>query len=124
MPRLHKIDYHHPESLKPVRLLAECYLSLGKGEQAARHYERIMTEHADELTSTDLRKAACCYWLQDERERCFKCLQRAEELFNEEEEGIPFAQVLTADLQLLKRLSTHEEELTYFNDAYHRSKRK
>ena len=124
LPRLHKIDYHHPESLKAVRLLAECNLFLGKGEQAARYYERIMTEHTDELTSLDLRNAACCYWLIGERKHCFKCLRQAEDLFNEKEERCSFAAALSAELELLHRISAKREELSYFYDAYCRSKKK
>ena len=123
LPRLHKIDYHHPESLKSLRLLAECNLFLGKGEHAARYYERMMTEHADELTSHDLRNAACCYWLMGERERCFKCLRRAEGVFDGEEERCSFVAALSAELELLQRISAHKTEVTYFYDAYCRYKK-
>ena len=124
LPRLHKIDYHHPESLKSVRMLGECNFSLGRGEQAVRYYERMMTEHVDELTSQDLRNTACSYWLMGERDRCFKCLQRAEAMFDEESERCTFAAALSTQLELLQQFSAHKEELTYFYDAYCRYKKR
>ena len=107
-----------------MRLLAECNFSLGRGEQAARYYERMMTEHADELTSQDLRNVACSYWLIGERERCFKCLRRAEDLFDGEEDRCTFAAALSTQLGLLQKFSAHKEELTYFYDAYCRYKKR
>ena len=124
LPRLHKLDYHRPESLKVTRMLAECNLLLGRSEQATRNYERIVAEHADELSSLDMRNAACCYWLMGNRERCFKCLQRAEELFAEKEERQSFAAAFSCEMELLDRLSGNPQEVTYLYDAYCRYKRK
>ena len=123
LPRLHKIDYHHPESLKAVRLLAECNLFSSKCEQATRYYERMMSEHADELTSHDWRHAAYAYWLQGERKRCHECLQRAEALHLEDDDTPSFADVVHRDSRLLISLGAHREDMAYFYDAYCRSKR-
>lgn len=124
LPRLHKLEYHHPESLKVVRELAECNLFLGRGEQAVRYYERIMAEHADELTAMDMRNAVGGYLLVGNRERCFKCLLRAEELFDEAAEGESFASVFSSDLAFFRRIVSNKEELVYLNDAYCRYKKR
>ena len=124
MPRLHKLDYHRPESLKVGRMLAESSLQLGKCEQSARYYERIATEHADELSSLDMRNAACNHWLMGNREQSFRCLLRAEELFAEKEERQSFAAALTSEMELLDRLSGTPKEVTYLYDAYCRYKKK
>ena len=123
LPRLHKIDYHHPESLKTVRLLAECNLFSCKFGQATRYYERMMSEHTGELTSHDWRHAAYTYWLQGERKRCFECLQRAEALHLEDEYTPSFADVVHKESHMLISLGAHKEDITYFYDAYCRSKR-
>ena len=134
LPRLHKIDYHHPESLKSVRLLAECCFMSEQGVQATKYYERMMTEHADELTATDWKHAAYNYWLQGQRDDCFRCLTRAEELhsreacdeepYDEEQYAAPpaFADAVYSDSRLLQSLGARKEELDYLYDAYHRYK--
>ena len=124
LPRLHKIDYHHPESVKPVRLLAECNLFIRRGEQAARYYERMMADHADELVPADWRYAAYNYWLQGERDRCFQCLQRAEALHVEDDDTPSFATVVHSELRMLLSLGASKETTTYFYDAYCRSKKR
>ena len=129
LPRLHKIDYHHPESLKSVRLLAECCFMSEQGVQATKYYERMMTEHADELTATDWKHAAYNYWLQGQRDDCFRCMSRAEELqssepYDEEFYAAPptFADAIYSDSRLLQSLGARKEELDYLYDAYHRYK--
>lgn len=124
LPRLHKIDYHHPESLKTVRLLAECNLFLGKSGQASRYYERMVSEHADELSSADWRHAAYAHWLMGERARCFAYLQRAEALFVEDDEVPSFAKVLSSELRLLVPFGVSKEDLPYIYDACHYAKRR
>ena len=39
LPRLHKIDYHHPESLKSLRLLAECCFMSEQSRQVLRAHD-------------------------------------------------------------------------------------
>ena len=128
LPRLHKLTYHHPESLKPLRLLAECHFLTGKHEQATRHYERMMAVHATAMTSTDWLHAAYNYWLQGQQPDCYRCMQRAEELYapTEDEQGDlpPFADVIVNDTRiLLPSLGTHSKDLTYLYDAFTRSKK-
>lgn len=124
LPRLHKIDYHHPESLKAVRLLAECNFMNGQGRQAAKYYERMMAEHADEMTSADWKLAAYNYWLLGQRTDSFRSMSRAEELHGKEENtdetyaAPTFADVVCADSRLLASLGAHEEEVGYLYDAY------
>ena len=127
----YKIDYHHPEALKSVRLLAECNFLIGRPEQAARYYERMLTEHADELTATDWRHAAYNYWLWGKRDDCFRCMARAEELqpmepYDEElyASAPKFADVLYADSRMLHALGARKEDLPYLYDAYCRSRKK
>lgn len=127
LPRLYKIDYHHPESLRSLRLLAECCFMSGLLMQAAKYYGRMMTEHFDELTFTDWKLAAYNYWLQGLRDECFRCMHRAEELHSQEpydEEcyasAPTFADVICSDLRLLEALGADAEELAYLYDAYHR----
>ena len=126
LPRLHKIDYHHPESLKSLRLLAECNLMSEQGTQAAKYYERMMAQHAAELASDDWKYAAYTYWLLGKRDECFRCMRRAEELY-EPEASIgkewEFAEVIHRDSRLLASLGARNEELGYLYDAYHRAKR-
>lgn len=131
LPRLHKLDYHHPEALKSLRLLAECCFMSEQGTQATKYYERMMAEHADELTSTDWKHAAYNYWLQGQRDDCFRCMRRAEELhvqepYDEELYTMPpaFADVLYSDTRLLQSLGARKEESIYLHDAYYRTKRR
>ena len=136
LPRLHKLDYHHPEALKSLRLLAECHFMSEQRTQAVKYYERMMAEHADALTSTDWLHAAYNYWLMGHRADCFRNLRRAEELYVQEPsieevygeevygEAPSFADILYSDSRLLEALGARRDELTYFYDAYHRSKRK
>ena len=131
IPRLHKIDYHHPESLKSLRLLAECYFMSEQGAQAIKYYERMVADHADELTSTDWKHIAYNYWLQNRRTECFRCLRRAEELQGQEpyDEELyasapSFADVVYSDSKLLQSLGMRQEELNYLYDAYHRAKKR
>ena len=130
LPRLHKIDYHHPESLKSLRLLAECSFMSEQSAQAAKYYERMMTEHTAELTSTDWLHAAYNYWLLMRRDECFRCMRRAEDLlaqepYDDEFSASPpsFADVVRHDSRLLLSLGARKEELDYLYDAYHRAKR-
>ena len=130
LPRLHKIDYHHPESLKSLRLLAECSFMSEQGKQAAKYYERMMTEHTQELTSTDWLHAAYNYWLLVRRDDCFRCMRRAEELLAQEPyddefsaSAPSFADVVCSDSRLLQSLGARKEELDYLYDAYLRAKR-
>ena len=131
LPRLHKIDYHHPESLKSLRLLAECSFMSEQGTQAAKYYERMMAEHATEMGSDDWKHAAYNYWLLGNRHECFRCLSRAEELHGQEPESSDeeafatpsFADVVCSDSRLLQSLGVRKEELDYLYDAYHRTKR-
>ena len=130
LPRLHKIDYHHPESLKSLRLLAECSFMSEQGKQAAKYYERMMTEHTQELTSTDWLHAAYNYWLLVRRDDCFRCMRRAEELLAQEPyddefsaSAPSFADVVCGDSRLLQSLGARKEELDYLYDAYLRTKR-
>ena len=122
LPHLHKIDYHHPESVKNVRLLAECNFFLGKHKQSARFYERMMADCIEEIIPADLHYAACNYWLLGERERCFNCLQRAEELYGEVEDGSSFTADFLSDMEVLERFSNYQGEATYLFDAYNRYK--
>ena len=129
LPRLHKLDYHHPESLKSLRLLAECCFMSEQGTQAAKYYKRMIAEHADELTATDWKHAAYNYWLQGQRDACFRCMSRAEELqaaepYDEESHTEPptFADSVHSDIRLLQSLGARKEELTYLYDAYYRTK--
>ena len=130
LPRLHKIDYHHPESLKSLRLLAECCFMSEQGTQAAKYYERMMAEHATEMSSDDWKHAAYNYWLQGTRHECFRCLSRAEELYAQQPESSDedsfstpaFADVVYADSRLLESLGARKEELGYMYDAYHRGR--
>jgi tetratricopeptide (TPR) repeat protein len=136
LPRLHKLDYHHPEALKSLRLLAECHFMSEQRAQAVKYYERMIAEHADALTSTDWLHAAYNYWLMGHRADCFRNLRRAEELYVQEPsveevcgeevygEAPSFADILYSDSRLLEALGARRDELTYFYDAYHRSKRK
>ena len=127
LPRLHKIDYHHPESLKSLRLLAECHLFINRHEQAARYYERIMTEHSNEMTYTDWKHAAYNFWLWNKHDECFRCLNRAEELYMQEKRAdkkTDFADSLHADSRLLQTLGTRQEDVGYLYDAYHRNKKR
>ena len=126
LPRLHKIDYHHPESLKSLRLLAECNLMSEQSTQAAKYYERMMSQHTEELTSNDWKYAAYTYWLLDKRDECFRCMRRAEELYEPESsvsKEWEFAEVIHRDSRLLTSLGARKEELGYLYDAYHRAKR-
>jgi tetratricopeptide (TPR) repeat protein len=131
LPRLHKIDYHHPESLKSLRLLAECCFMSEQGTQAAKYYERMMTEHTAEMSSDDWKHAAYNHWLQGNRHECFRCLSRAEELYEQQPEpsdeeafAAPFfADRIYADSRFLESLGARKEELGYMYDAYHRTKR-
>lgn len=119
LPRLNKLYYHHPESLKVIRMLAECNLNMKRGEQAVRYYERIIEDHASECTSHDLRYAAYSYWITDERERCFEVLWNAERCFlkDKEEEG-SFTSMLTQEINQLDCFYPNEEEPNYLCDAY------
>ena len=131
LPRLHKIDYHHPESLKSLRLLAECCFMSEQGPQAAKYYERMMAEHAAEMSSDDWKHAAYNHWLLGNRHECFRCLSRAEELYAQQPESSDeeifaapaFADVVYADSRLLESLGARKEELGYMYDAYHRAKK-
>lgn len=135
LPRLHKIDYHHPESLKSVRLLAECNLFAHRYEQAAKYYERMMTEHVEELTDTDWRYAGYNYWMLGKRDSCFGCLLRADKLLEAmpceevEIDGVLYrdthslADEVLADFARLKSLGMRKEELHYLYDAYCRYKK-
>jgi hypothetical protein len=96
--------------------------------QANKYYERMITHHAQELTSTDWKHAAYNYWLQGLRNDCFRCMSRAEELHTQEsydEEGYTptFAEEVYSDIRLLRSIGAHQEELTYLYDAYHKTKR-
>lgn len=128
LPRLHKVDYHHPESLKSLRLLAECHFMSEQRAQAAKHYERMIAEHAAETTSTDWQHAAYNYWLMEQRNECFRCLSRAEELYQQEQDeenthtAPSFADKVYGDSRLLTSLGAHKEEMDYLYDAYYRSK--
>ena len=128
LPRLHKVDYHHPESLKSLRLLAECHFMSEKRAQAAKYYERMIAEHAAETTSTDWQHAAYNYWLMEQRNECFRCLSRAEELYQQEQDeenthtAPSFADKVYGDSRLLTSLGAHKEEMDYLYDAYYRSK--
>jgi tetratricopeptide (TPR) repeat protein len=124
IPRLHKLDYHHPESLKVVRILADSYILTGKGQQAVRYYERIAQEHADELTSGDLRNMACCYWLMGDRKRCFEHLLLAEKLYSEDQAREPFANAVAAEMEFIERFVSNKEDVTFLYDAYCRYKKK
>ena len=124
LPRLHKLDYHHPESLKVVRMLADSYILIGKGQQAVRYYERIAQEHADELTSGDLRNMACSYWLMGDRKRCFEHLLLAEKLYSEDLAGEPFADAVAAEMEFLERFASDREDVAFLYDAYCRYKNK
>lgn len=128
LPRLHKLDYHHPEALKSLRLLAECSFMDEQGAQATKYYERMMAEHTDELTATDWRHAAYNYWLQGQRDDCFRCMARAEELhasepYDEEQYAAPptFADTVYSDSRLLESLGARKDELAYLYDAYYRT---
>lgn len=135
LPRLHKIDYHHPDSLKSVRLLAECSLFAHKYEQAAKYYERMMTEHVEELTDTDWRYAGYNYWMLGKRDSCFSCLLRADRLLEAmpceevEIDGVLYrdthslAEEVRADFARLQSIGMSDEELHYLYDAYCRSKK-
>ena len=125
LPRLHKVDYHHPESLKSLRLMAECHFMCEQSVQSIKCYERMMTEHADELVSEDWRYAAYNYWLQNQRDECFRCLRRAEECYIQETSAdcaYEFADVMHGDSRLLASIGACEEELAYMYDAYYRDK--
>ena len=124
LPRLHKLLYHHPESLKALRLLAECYCFNKQPAQAAKHYERMMVEHLTEMTSLDWKFAACSQWLLGHRDECFRLLSRAEELYEVTDDTIPFAESLYNASGLLESLGANKAELTYLCDAYYRSKRR
>jgi tetratricopeptide (TPR) repeat protein len=124
IPRLHKLDYHHPESLKVVRMLADSYILTGKGQQAVRYYERVAQEHADELTSGDLRNMACCYWLMGDRKRCFEHLLLAEKLYSEDQAREPFANAVAAEMEFIERFVSNKEDVTFLYDAYCRYKKK
>ena len=96
--------------------------------QAAKYYERMITHHSSELSSTDWKHAAYNYWLQGLRDECFRCMNRAEELHTQnscdEERYIPsFAEEIYSDIRLLQSIGANQEELTYLYDAYHRTKR-
>ena len=128
LPRLHKIDYHHPESLKSLRLLAVCSFMCEQNTQAAKYYERMMVEHIAEMNFDDWKRAAYNYWLMGNRDECFHCLKRAEELYKDdsecdEEESFTFADRVFVDSRLLESLGARKEELAYMYDAYHRTKR-
>ncbi len=131
LPRLHKIDYHHPEALKSLRLLAECSLMSGQNTQAAKYYERMMTSHADKMTSVDWKFAAYNYWLSGRRNDCFHSMNRAEELHRKEPyddkqytEVPSFADIIYADSRMLEALGARKEEICYLYDAYHRTRKK
>ena len=125
-PRLHKLLYHHPESLKTLRLLAECSFMCRQNTQAAKYYERMMAEHTDEMTSADWKFAAYNYWLLSRHDECFRCLSRAEELHNQSarEDTLTFADTIHNGLRLLSSLGGSEDEMAYLYDAYHRTKRR
>ena len=125
LPRLHKIDYHHPESLKTLRLLGECHFMSEQRAQAVKYYERMMTEHPTEMTSSDWKYAAYSHWLMGQRDECFRCMNHAEELYRQEqgdESSSSFAAKVCSDSRLLISLGAQKEEMDYLYDAYHRSK--
>lgn len=128
LPRLRKLDYHHPESLRSLRLLASCCFLSGQGSQAVKYYERMITDHADELSATDWKHAAYNYWLQALRDDCFRCLHRAEELHagtsTDDTEASTFADVVYADTRLLQSLGAHPDEMVYLYDAYYKTRHK
>ena len=126
LPRLHKIDYHHPGSLKTLRLLAECSFMNRQSAQTAKYYERMMTEHATEMTSTDWKFAAYNYWLMGQRDECFHYLSRAEELHGplDDENTLTFAETVHAASNLLESFGANKDEVMYLYDAYHRTKKK
>ena len=130
LPRLHKIDYLHPEALSSLRLLAECSLLTGKPEQTARYYERMITEHSDELTAADWRYAAYNSWLWGKRDDCFRFMDQAEDLYvhrpgcEGDGETPSFADVVYSDARLLESLGARKEDLKYLYDAYYRSRQK
>ena len=126
LPRLHKIDYHHPESLKSLRMLAECHFLCEQSAQATKCYERMIVEHAAELTSDDWRFAAYNYWVQGNRDECFRSLSRAEESYVQEttaDKECEFADVVFDDIRLLASFGARKDELGYMYDAYYRTKR-
>lgn len=125
LPRLHKIDYHHPESFKPLRLLAECHFMSEQRAQAAKYYERMMVDHPEEMTSSDWKYAAYSHWLIGQRDECFRCMNRAEELHRQEQDNDSpsfFADSVCNDSRLLTSLGASQEEIGYLYDAYHRSR--
>ena len=122
LPRLYRIDYHHPESFKTLRLLAECCFMSEQNTQAAKYYERMITEHTTTMISTDWKFAAYNYWLLGRRDECFRCLSRAESLYKPHNgEHTAFADTIHTDLRLLASLGAHQEELDYLYDAYYKS---
>jgi tetratricopeptide (TPR) repeat protein len=124
-PRLHKLLYHHPESLKTLRLLAECSFMCRQNTQAAKYYERMMAEHTNEMTSADWKFAAYNYWLLRRRDECFRCLSRAEELHEPyDEEYVTFADIIYKSSNLAQLIGGSQEEAFYMYDAYHRTKHK
>lgn len=123
LPRLNKLYYHHPESLKVIRMLAECNLNMKRGDQAVRYYERIMSEHASELTSQDLRYAACSYWFIGQRDRCFETLWHAEKLYTKDNAEVSFIDTLHQEIELLNTFYPNGEEPNYLCDAYCKYKR-
>ena len=125
LPRLHKLLYHHPESLKTLRLLAECSLLSKQIAQASKHYERMMTEHAAEMTTIDWKFAAYNCWVLGKRDDCFRLLSRAEELHDASaENSIPFADTIHNASGFLESLGANKDEANYLYDAYYRSKRR
>ena len=118
LPRLNKLYYHHPESFKVIRMLAECNLNMKRGEQAIRYYECIMKDHTSDLTSQDLRYAAYSYWITGYHERCFKTLWHAEKLYPKDKTKLPFVSTLHQEVNLLNGLFPDKEEPNYLCDAY------
>ena len=125
LPLLHKLLYLHPESLRTLRLLAECCFFNRQSAQAAKHYERMMAEHAADMTSLDWKLAAYNSWLLGKRDDCFRLLSRAEELHAASGEApMSFADTISNASGLLESLGASNDELTYLCDAYYRSKRR
>ena len=133
LPHLHKIEYHHPGSLKTLRLMAYCYLFNEQKEQkeqkaqAIKCYDRMIAEHASEMNAIDWKFAAFSYWVlcPSRRDECFRCLGRAEELHEPyDEEYTTFADIIYRDSNLAQLIGGSQEEAFYMYDAYHRTKHK
>lgn len=129
-PYLYKIDYHHPNTFKIVRLLAECSLFCCKFVQAAKYYERMMAEHADKIIVKDWKNIAYNSLLMGNRYQFFSYLQRAEQCHAEIPHEVVdmdgqlysdkslFVEEVQSDFPLLHSLGISTDQLNYLYDAY------